>query len=225
MERKDFLKQLGAGSIVALSSATLLTACKRDKTDPNACADSPTETAGPFPIKTPADLVRENIVGNRTGVPLLITFKIQNVNADCTPLSNVLVDLWHCDAGGNYSEYSGQQDGDFTSEQFLRGRQTTNANGEASFISIYPGWYPGRAPHLHAEVLTLNGSSLLVTQVAFPEDVSNTVYATSGYNGNFDTKNKRDDIFRDSLSSNLADSVSGNTTDGYTMVKTIKVSA
>ena len=226
MDRKKFLKKgmLSIGSIIAIP--TMVSSCKKDENemiDPNACATSPSETAGPFPIITPADWVRANVVGDRTGVALMINITVQNANNNCTPLAGVLVDIWHCDAGGNYSEYSGQIDGNFTSEHFLRGRQTTDANGNASFISIYPGWYPGRAPHIHIEVLNSNGSSLLVSQIAFPEDTSNTVYATSGYNGNFDTPNSSDGEFQNSLSGNIADIVTGNTTDGFTLNKTIKV--
>ena len=225
MDRKKFLKKgtLGLGSIIAIP--TMISSCKdeEDNVDPSACAVSPSETAGPFPIKTPADWVRANIIGDRTGVPLMMTFTVQNTNSDCAPLEGVFVDVWHCDANGNYSEYSGQIEGDFTNEHFLRGRQTTDASGNASFISIYPGWYPGRAPHLHLEVKDGNGSSLLVTQVAFPEDTSNTVYAAEGYNGNFDTSNESDGEFSNSLAQNMADAVTGNTTDGYTLTKIIKV--
>ena len=146
---------------------SLITSCDNN-TDPN-CPQTPDEIVGPFPIKTPADFVRENIIGNRAGIPLLIEFTILNSSDSCSPIEGVFVDLWQCDADGNYSEYDGQIDGDFTSEHFLRGRQTTDANGKASFISIYPGWYPGRAPHLHLEVLNSNEKSLLATQIAFPE--------------------------------------------------------
>lgn len=229
MDRKKFLKNglLGLGTIVAVP--TIITSCRKDEDlepviDPNACAVSPAETDGPFPIKTPAQLVRENIVGNKSGIPLLINITVQDVNNNCQPVAGVLVDIWHCDAKGNYSQYGGQLDGNFTNENFLRGRQTTNANGVASFISIYPGWYPGRAPHLHLEILRSNGSSLLITQTAFPEDISNTVYATTGYNGTFDTSNTSDGEFGNSLNRNMADSVTGNTTDGYTLNETIKVS-
>ena len=215
---------MGIGSIIAIP--TLINSCKGDDmaiVDPSACATSPSETDGPFPIKTPADWVRENIIGDRTGIPLMMTFTIQNTNNSCAPLNNVFVDLWHCDPNGNYSEYSGQIDGNFTNEHFLRGRQTTDVNGNASFISIYPGWYPGRAPHLHLEIKNSNGTSLLITQIAFPEDISNTVYASSGYNGSFDTSNSGDGEFSDSLARNIADSVTGNTTDGYVLNKIIKV--
>lgn len=231
MDRKKFLKNglLGIGTIVTMPS--LITSCTKDAiNEPSkpavasgSCAVSPTEIAGPFPIKTPADLVRQNIIGNKKGIPLLIKIKVENTNNDCKPLQGVLVDLWHCDARGNYSEYSEQLDGDFTSEHFLRGRQTTGADGVASFISIYPGWYPGRAPHLHLEIKKASGESLLITQTAFPENISKTVYATSGYKGNFDTPNAKDFEFEDSLDKNLADSVTGNTTDGYTLTETIRV--
>lgn len=220
MDRKKFIKNgvLGFGAIVAVSG--LVSSCKKDDFDPNACAVSPEETAGPFPNKTPAQLVRENIIGNRTGVPLMITFNIQNTNNSCNPLEGALVDIWHCDAQGNYSEYSGQLDGDFTSENFLRGRQTTDANGNASFISIFPGWYPGRTPHIHVEVKNSSGTSLLVTQVSWSIDISNTVYASQGYNGDADTNNSNDGIVSNA---NLADSLTGNTTDGYILTKNIKV--
>lgn len=221
MNRKGFLKQgaIGLGSIIAIP--TLISSCNKEEDyDPNACAVSPTETAGPFPIKTPAQLVRENIIGDRTGIPLMLTFNIQNTNDSCNPMSGVLVDIWHCDAQGNYSEYDGQIDGSFTNNSFLRGRQTTDANGNASFISIFPGWYPGRTPHIHLEVKSSTGTSLLITQVSWSEDVSNTVYATSDYNGNQDTTNANDGIVSDA---NLADSLTGNTTDGYILMKNIKV--
>lgn len=225
MNRKDFFKKgaMGLGTIVALPS--VITSCTKDDEvtssddDSGACTLSPAETEGPYPIKTPAQLVRENIISDRTGIALLINITVQNLNANCEPLSGVLVDIWHCDSDGNYSEY-----GNFTSAHFLRGRQTTNEEGKVSFISIYPGWYPGRAPHIHVEVLSSSGSSLLVTQIAFPEDVSEMVYATSGYNGSADTSNTRDGIFSDSLDGNMG-TITGNTTDGYTLSHTITVRA
>lgn len=220
MNRKKFLRKgiAGVGSLVAIP--TLLSSCKPGEVDPNACVDTPRATAGPFPIKTPAQLVRENIIGDRTGIPFLIQLTIQDTRNDCQPMENVLVDIWHCDAQGNYSEYDGQLDGDFTNKNFLRGRQTTDANGTASFISIFPGWYPGRTPHIHVEIKDSEEDSLLVTQVAWPEAVSNEVYAVSGYNGEADTTNANDGFVSDA---HLADSLTGNATDGYVLLKNIKV--
>jgi len=220
MDRKDFIKKglVGMGSIVGLSTAII--SCNEAEASPNdeACALSPKETAGPFPNKTPNDLVRENIISDRTGVALLMTLTIQDKSNGCAPLSGVFVDVWHCDAEGNYSEY-----GALTAQNFLRGRQTTDSNGQVSFISIFPGWYPGRAPHIHVEMLDSNEDSIRVTQIAFPKNICDTVYATAGYDGSADTANTNDGVFFNSLDGNMADSVTGNTTDGYTLLKTIVV--
>lgn len=207
---------------------TVISACSKDDVDPastGSCDLSPSETAGPFPIKTPSDLVRENIISDRAGVALLITLTIQDQSDGCKPLSGVFVDLWHCDADGNYSEYGGtqMQSTNYTAKHFLRGRQTTDSNGQASFISIFPGWYSGRAPHIHIEILDANENSIRVTQIAFPKDICDTVYTTSGYKGTADTSNASDNIFSNSLSGNMADSLNGNATQGYTLLKTIVV--
>ena len=223
MDRNKFIRKsiLGFGSLVAIP--TLLTSCDDGTVDPNECEVSPTEMAGPFPIKSPADWVRANVIGNRNGVALMMNFTIQNTKNDCEPIVGAFVDIWQCDADGNYSEYSGQLDGNFTNEHFLRGRQATDTNGTVSFISIYPGWYPGRAPHIHFEVLDSDGESLLIGQTAFPDDISKTVYADTNYKGDADTSNEDDFLFDGSLAGNMANSVTGNNTDGYLLNTIIKV--
>jgi len=189
MDRKKFLRNgiLGIASL-ATASKFLESCSKSDNDDTDisnsgdgSCTVSPSETKGPFPIKTPSQLVLENIKSDRVGIALLINLKIENKNNNCEPLSGALVDVWHCDKDGNYSEYGGtqMQQTDYTSVHFLRGRQTSNTSGEVSFISIYPGWYQGRAPHVHVEVLSSTGSSLLVTQIAFPETISSEVYSST----------------------------------------------
>ena len=168
--------------------------------------------------------MRANIVADRQGIALLINFKIKDQGEACNPVSGAQVDIWHCDAEGYYSEYGNHplQEEDFTKVSFLRGRQTTDANGEVSFISIFPGWYPGRAPHIHVDVLR-DGKILLSTQVAFPEESTSEVYASRGYKGKEDTPNSTDGVFRNSLAGNMADSVVGNVTYGYTLKKVITV--
>jgi protocatechuate 3,4-dioxygenase beta subunit len=236
MDRKKFIRNsiLGIASIATASK--LLESCSKDNnndssndtTTNSGCIVSPTETKGPFPIKTPSQLVLENIKSDRIGIPLLINLTIENKNNDCSVLEGAIVDIWHCDKDGNYSEYGGtqMQQTDYTAVHFLRGRQTTNTKGLASFVSIYPGWYSGRAPHLHIEVLSSSGTSLLITQLAFPENVSSQVYSSSNYaaHGQANTSNTSDNVFSDSLSSELA-TVTGNLTDGYTLTQTIVVSA
>lgn len=227
MKRKDFLKN-GILSLGTLAAApTVLSSCGTDEGPDNNntdCYTSPTEIKGPFPHKTPAQMVKENIVGDRSGVALMIEFTIENQKENCEPLVDAIVDLWHCDAKGNYSEYSGQIDGDMSNKSFLRGRQTTDADGKVSFITIFPGWYPGRAPHLHVEIFNSDGQSLLITQTAFPENISKQVYATSNYNGDFDTANAKDLFFTD-LDKNLTDTITGNINDGFTMKEILKVKA
>ena len=198
--------------------ATITASCANYGADDGDCALSPSETAGPFPIKTPASLVLENITSDRTGVALLTTLTILDRSNGCSRLSGVFVDVWHCDADGKYSEY-----GTETSNHYLRGRQTTDSNGQVSFISIFPGWYPGRAPHIHVEVLDSNENSIRVTQIAFPKSVCDTVYTSAEYSGTADTSNASDGVFANSLDGNMADSVTGNVTDGYTLQKTIIV--
>lgn len=233
MDRKKFIRNgiLGIASLV--TTAKLLESCSKDNNNNDgntsgdaSCTVSPSETKGPFPIKAPSQLVLENIKSDRIGIALLINLTIENKNNNCLPLEGVLVDVWHCDKDGNYSEYggTGMQQTDYTAVHFLRGRQTTDAKGEVSFLSIFPGWYQGRAPHVHVEVLTSSGSSLLVTQIAFPENVSSAVYSSTNYasHGQADTSNTKDNVFSDSLANELA-TLTGNLTDGYTLTKTITV--
>ncbi|MFY0625506.1 MAG: intradiol ring-cleavage dioxygenase [Reichenbachiella sp.] len=226
MDRKKFLKKgiLGMGSIVGLPLAI---SCSEDDDNPfeDQCQLSPTEAAGPFPIKTPAEFVRENIVSDRIGVALMITLVIQNQSNGCTPMNDVNVDIWHCDKDGLYSEYGNNawQQEDLTNVHFLRGRQKTNAMGQVSFISIYPGWYPGRAPHIHFEILDINENSIMVGQIAFDDLVSELVYQQNEYKGSADTTNIQDGVFANSLVGNMADSLTGNVQDGYTLHKTITV--
>jgi protocatechuate 3,4-dioxygenase beta subunit len=109
----------------------------------------------------------------------------------------------------------------------LRGRQVTDSNGLAGYTSIFPGWYSSRAPHIHVHIYDSTGKSLLVTQIAFPTDVCDTVYttATNYYTrGRQDTSNANDNVFADSLSSEMS-VVTGNITDGYVLTHTINVNA
>ena len=106
---------------------------------------------------------------------LALTIRVINANSGCAPVPNANVEIWHVDAAGDYSQYGTQ-----TTQTFLRGIQTTNSNGEVTFTTIYPGWYQGRATHIHVEV-TMAGRSVKVTQIAFPESLNNTVHASGVY--------------------------------------------
>ncbi|HEU4935724.1 MAG TPA: hypothetical protein VFT39_04655 [Vicinamibacterales bacterium] len=173
-----------------------------------ACAVTPSETAGPYPSLV--DLYRSDIREGKTGTVLTLTVKVVNVNAGCAAVAGADVEVWHCDSAGNYSEYGTQ-----TTQNYLRGIQTTNSSGEVTFTTIYPGWYQGRATHIHLEVKA-NGVSRKITQIAFPESTNTTVYRTGVYasRGSNPNSNLSDGIFADSLSAELV-TPSGDPTSGY----------
>jgi protocatechuate 3,4-dioxygenase beta subunit len=221
---KRFNRREAIGVIGAAAGAALAFGCSDSSTSPSttgttatntttgstnaACAVTPTETIGPYPSLT--SLVRSDIRETKTGTVLTLTIKVVNVNASCAGVAGANVEIWQCDAAGNYSEYGTQ-----TAQTYLRGIQTTNANGEVTFTTIYPGWYQGRATHIHIEVKT-GSVSRKVTQIAFPESVNNTVYATGVYasRGSNPMSNLSDGIFADSLSSELVTPV-GSPSGGY----------
>ena len=226
--RREALALLGA------AGAALAAGCGSDTgTSPDAtgtttttgttggCAVAPSETVGPYPSLV--DLVRSDIREGRSGVPVALTITVVNAASGCSPVSGAVVDVWQCDAEGRYSEYA-QPGYDGRGQTFLRGLQTTDAAGRVTFTTVYPGWYAGRATHIHVEV-TVNGRSVKVTQIAFPESVNAAVYGTGVYaaRGTNPTSNTRDMVFSDSLASELA-TVTGSAAGGYTATFTVGVS-
>jgi protocatechuate 3,4-dioxygenase beta subunit len=182
------------------------------------CAVTPSETIGPYPSH--ANMFRSDIRENKSGTTLTLTINVVNTANGCNPVSGANVGIWQCDATGNYSEYGTQ-----TAQSYLRGIQTTSSSGQATFTTIYPGWYQGRATHIHIEVVR-NGSSAKVTQIAFPESVNAAVYGTGVYasRGTNPTANARDGIFADSLDSEVA-TVTGDPVNGYTATFTVGIAA
>ena len=138
-----------------------------------ACAVTPNETVGPYPSLI--DLFRSDIREGKSGTQLDLAITVVNTATSCAPLAGVNVEIWQCDASGNYSQYGSER-----AQTYLRGIQTTDANGQVRFTTVYPGWYQGRATHIHVEV-TRNGQSLKVTQIAFPDSVNADVYGSGVY--------------------------------------------
>jgi protocatechuate 3,4-dioxygenase beta subunit len=241
MERKNFLKSLMVG---AVSSSVLVQACKKDADvtatstgtsgtgtstgTSGSCSVVPTETEGPYPTKAPASYVRSDITDGRSGYKMTVNINLTNYNANCDALANALVDIWHCDAEGNYSEYggSGSQSTNYQSVHFLRGRQTTNASGVVTFTTIFPGWYTGRATHIHVHVYNASGTSLKITQIAFSEGTGTALATVNGYKKGLSgyTSNSGDNVFSDGVSLEMA-TVTGNTTDGFALAITMSVPA
>ena len=226
MDRREALATLGAsvgaaaiaacsGSPTAADTTTTTTTTTNNST----CAVSPTETRGPYPdtvgmINNQA-FFRRDITEGKSGLPLTLTLTVVNVNSACAAVSGVQVEIWQCDASGNYSEYS-QPGFNGAGQTFLRGVQTTDANGQVTFTTIYPGWYAGRATHIHIEVF-VNGASVKTTQMAFPESTSASVYTTGVYaaRGQNPTSNAADNVFSDGTSTELA-AMAGSAATGYT---------
>jgi protocatechuate 3,4-dioxygenase beta subunit len=207
--------------------------------------DIPEETAGPYPgdgsngvdVLSESGIVREDIrasfgdaSGVAEGVPLSIQLKVYDNGANgMTPYAGAAVYLWHCDREGRYSLYS---DG-VTEENYLRGVQVVGDDGSLSFTSIFPACYSGRWPHLHFEVYpsvddaTTASNKLRTSQIAFPEDVCNDVYANAeGYDasaGNLaQVSLDTDGIFSDGYSLQLGN-LTGSVDEGYTLKLNVPV--
>lgn len=164
--------------------------------DEATCTLTPAQAEGPFFVDT--GLVRSDLREGKPGVPLELGLRV--VSADgCTPIEGAVLEVWHADADGVYSGFDVAQGNTANAggETFLRGFQATGADGRASFVTSYPGWYPGRTPHIHVMVL-VDGRRLLTTQLYFPEAVTDAVYALEPYaaRGPRDTTNASDGLVR-----------------------------
>jgi protocatechuate 3,4-dioxygenase beta subunit len=139
-----------------------------------ACILTPEATEGPFYFDP--KLVRAAVAEGKAGAPLALTLQVVDAET-CAALDKVRIDIWHCDGLGVYSGYARQETGSAKGETFLRGTQFTDADGAVHFDTIYPGWYPGRTPHIHFKVI-LDDKDLVAGQLYFPDAVSERVYAT-----------------------------------------------
>lgn len=209
--------------------------------DPNAI---PNETAGPYPgdgsngpdILLESGVVRSDITtsfgdasGVAEGVPLTFTFTVTDSDTG-DPLPGHAVYAWHCDREGRYSMYSeGVED-----ENYLRGVQEADSDGKVTFTSIFPACYAGRWPHVHFEVYesldvaTASGDIVATSQMAFPQDACETVYATEGYEQSVrnlaQVSLESDGIFSDGYDTQMP-AISGSVSRGYTATLTIPVTA
>lgn len=177
-----------------------------------ACANlTPELTEGPYWVNTM--LHRSDVRGNtataktsagvlQQGVPLNLAINVLDATNGCKPLNGVAVDIWHANAHGLYSDETSQQAGGGTSagdtggQDFLRGYQVTGKDrglrhsalpGQVSFKTIWPGWYTGRAIHIHVRVRKLASSGATIagytTQIFFSDADNNRVLtAVAPYN-------------------------------------------
>jgi protocatechuate 3,4-dioxygenase beta subunit len=212
------------------------------------CTSIPEETAGPFPgdgsnrtavgianaLLLPGIVrsdIRSSLAGARgvaRGVPLKLTLELVDARNGCTPLSGHAIYLWHCDAVGRYSMYSQG----VVAENYLRGVQLSDANGQVSFTTIVPGCYGGRMPHMHFEVYRDLASTkgpagkLRTSQLCFPQGMLDEVYASGGYRDSAanlaSISFASDPVFSDGHDQQTC-RVSGSVTTGYAAVLKVGV--
>lgn len=177
--------------------------------------------------------IRSSVDSGTTAVGTKMTFTITlaDVNNSCAALSGYVIYMWHCNAAGKYSLY------DVPAEDYLRGLQTTDANGQVTFTTIVPGTYNGRFPHIHFEVYSSitnasNGrSARLISQFALPKDVLAQIYAADpSYTGSIaalnNTSLNSDNVFGDNTTEQkeaMMIALSGSTSTGYTASATVGI--
>jgi protocatechuate 3,4-dioxygenase beta subunit len=200
----------------------------------------PQETAGPYPgdgsngpnVLTESGIVRSDITssfgsssGTAAGVPLTIQLTVTDVAG--AAMAGAAVYVWHCDQSGRYSLY------DVADQNYLRGVQVTDASGTVSFSSIFPAAYSGRWPHIHFEVYkaiadaTASSNAITTSQVALPQAVCDTVYATAGYSASVSNMKQttlaNDNVFSDDGGVKQLATMTGTVASGLTAALTVPV--
>ena len=192
------LMPFGAGALAPLRANAASAASDAVQ---GSCTLFPKAVEGPYYFD-PA-LVRRDITEGRPGLPVELYIKVME-QGPCTPMPKLRVDIWHADATGIYSGYGRQGDDRNVStkgQTYLRGTQMTAEDGTVLFETVYPGWYPGRTPHVHMKVF-LDDKTLVTGQIYFPDDLSRRIYEThAAYRdrGTADTTNDRDFIFKSGM--------------------------
>lgn len=207
------------------------------------------ETEGPYPangmgrgggspnVLAESGILREDIrssfaglTGTAPGVPLKIELTLQDTAQDCAPMAGAAVYVWHCDAAGGYSVYA------LPDQNYLRGVQIADPEGRLTFTTVYPGCYRGRVPHIHfqvfptAEDAATASNSRLISQFAFPDEVSTEIYRRAEYDGSIaafnDISLSSDNVFRDNTDAQIAAmtfDIAGSIDTGLTASATVGI--
>jgi len=215
------------------SSTTSTSSSSTSTSTSGSCIVTADEVEGPYPYvggESTNPLDRSDVTAGQPGVPLTLSFVVVNANNNCNVISNARVDIWHCNKDGYYSGYANQNSSlgvkSYVGETWLRGYQLTDSTGVAKFTTIYPGWYAGRATHIHIEVY-VNGVMKKTTQICFSESTNNVVYASSLYSahGVNPITNEADSILGNSLTdlANETVALTGSVSEGYSGSYTIGI--
>ncbi|MGH9844140.1 MAG: intradiol ring-cleavage dioxygenase [Blastocatellia bacterium] len=205
LSRREVVTFLGATGLAWLMAGKLTPRRAVAGTLGPSCVVRPEQTEGPYFVDerlNRSDIRSDPTDGRvRPGMLLALTLLVSRLNAgDCQPLPGAQVDIWHCDAQGVYSDV---QDFSFNTigQKFLRGYQVTDARGSARFVTVYPGWYPGRTVHIHFKIRTApvaQRSFEFTSQLYFDDVLTDRVHADPPYatKGTRSARNQHDRIFR-----------------------------
>ena len=206
------------------AGASLLLGTRLGETPASAqasCVLNPEMTEGPYWVDEKlnrADIRVDPSDGAvKPGLPLTLTINVFSVGSACAPLASAYVDVWHCDAGGLYSDVAANST---VGKKFLRGYLITDDSGSVRFTTIYPGWYRGRAVHIHLRVRTYSGTTVtgvFTSQLHFDDSVSDTVLSQAPYNtrGTRDTRNSNDMVYTGSATASRTLLTLARTDSGY----------
>jgi len=190
---------------------------------------TPQQTEGPYFVDNMpnrSDITTDTSDGTvQEGIPLNLVINVYEVNGNhsisssstsaenrsCIPLEGAQVDIWHANPQGIYS---GVQQQGTSGHDFLRGNQVTDENGTVRFSTVYPGWYEGRAIHIHVKVRTFEGSNETfdwTSQFYLNNSISEQVHRQPPYNehGEPDMTNEEDGIYTGPSTDGLIQSNTG----------------
>jgi protocatechuate 3,4-dioxygenase beta subunit len=160
------------------------------------CVMTPAKTEGPYFVDerlNRSDIRSDPATGQvQEGVKLTLKLSVFDASKDCAPVKGAQVDVWHANTSGRYSDEA--QNGT-SGQKFLRGYQLTDADGAATFTTIYPGWYSGRAVHIHFKVRVAGIE--FTSQLFFTDAMNAKVFGNAPYasRGNPDTTDQTDNIY------------------------------
>jgi protocatechuate 3,4-dioxygenase beta subunit len=231
ISRRDALGTLGALGVMTLVGGSRVLrpahAAGGSAVVDGACTLTPELTIGPYFVdeRLQRSDIREDGAGTpfiADALPLYLTIiATSSIATDCPPLAGVQIDVWHCHAGGLYSDEQANGTSGLT---WLRGYQVTDANGNVTFTTIYPGWYAGRTIHIHVMARYYdsagNTTYQFTTQLFFDDATNDIVLANYPYNtrGNRTTTNQNDSIYDASMLLDLQQTSGGSAYTGTIML-------
>ncbi len=226
----------GAGAMLGCGGGTKTTTTTTTTTtgSSTSCTVTPEGEEGPYFVDDSATRFnRSDILSNldgsdtQSGIPLTLSIYVYDSEKSCAAMAGVQVDIWHCNASGIYSAEDVEST---TGETWLRGYQLTDANGLATFVTIFPGWYQGRTTHVHLRLRSTYDSTSTggtnTTQLFFPQDTIDTINTTiSPYSaeGTNPTTNATDHVYSGEVEGANVLTLSGDTTNGFTATAKINL--